>query len=281
MAKAKKKKQGKQYHRQGNTLPPRMPAGTIAELAKQSKEAGKPVTKSVMEVAEETGVKQRLGYLLTTIYHIQSVQTLINGEVSNLMDNFGLNIKGLQAAMQAVEQAEDKFFETFSRIMVGCLDGTREDYWHDVDSLYGKIMRWEGLPAHWEIGQDQKLPKLTEQPEEEGKLLINGAYEQLKLDTTTLPPEAKGEPTVLYCVSKLDERNGTAEILKDNIKNKGLAAVTANRYAKANAGNIYVVYEKQTQMQEKVTLRPIKAAARPTQDSQPANENMVEIDITD
>lgn len=61
-------------------------------------------------VAQQAGVMQRLGYLTAAYLHIHSVQSLLFGEMQNIVEDWGLLIKGVQPVINSLLNSEDKFF---------------------------------------------------------------------------------------------------------------------------------------------------------------------------
>lgn len=61
-------------------------------------------------VAQQAGVMQRLGYLTAAFLHIHSVQSLLFGEMQNIVEDWGLLIKGVQPVINSLLNSEDKFF---------------------------------------------------------------------------------------------------------------------------------------------------------------------------
>jgi hypothetical protein len=230
------------------------------------------IKRSVLEEAARRGVDKRIGLLIAAAYHIHTIQSMLYGEASNLMEEFGLCIRDMKRAINGIMTADD----TFYGVMRGMLKGeTDSEFMHDVDSLFGKFMRWERLPMKWQPGDEQHLPQLSEEPQKEGTIVVEDGTESFRVGTVTM----KGERTEKtknpkYCVSRLNA-DETAEVVADNINGKGIACIKANRLAKSDPGNIYVIYEKREFEVEESIIRPIKAAAVTV-----GNEK-VEIDIED
>ena len=61
-------------------------------------------------VAQQAGVMKRLGYLTAAFLHIHSVQSLLFGEMQNIVEDWGLLIKGVQPVINSLLNSEDQFF---------------------------------------------------------------------------------------------------------------------------------------------------------------------------
>lgn len=242
----------------------------MQSLPDEVKQEWKPA--SVYEVAQMAKVDKRVGLLLSAYYHIHSVQGLLTGEICNWLDGFNLWIKGVRPAMNDVERAEDRFFEAMGKIIDPTKGCTQDEYRTDCDRLYEKLMHWEGIPKHWKPGEPLHLERPSMRPRKEGTIVVDSGHEELVVGTVTLPPEVK-ETRTAYCVSRLNN-DETANVVKSDIKNKGLAAAAANRLAKKDPGHMYVIYEQTIETQEVATLRPIKAAQTPSDGGE-----LVEVDI--
>ena len=259
----------------GQSQQPALPAKAkefMQSLPDEVKQNWKPT--SVFEVAKMAGVDKRIGLLISAYYHIHNVQQMLTGEICNWLDGFNLWIKGVRPAMNDLERSETKFFEAMRTIIDPTKGASYDEFRTDCDNLYAKLMHWEGIPKHWEPGEPLKLKHPSERPKKEGTLVVDSGHEELVVGTVTLPPEVK-ETRTAYCVSKLNN-DETADIVKADIKNKGLAAATANRLARKDPGKMYIIYEQTIETQEVATLHPVKAAqiARST-------EELVEIDVKD
>ncbi len=277
MSKNKKKKTGKQSHMSQKAiirhqlitsgmmqqpqlaLPPKAKE-FMQNLPQEVKDNWKPAT--VLEVAQMAEVDKRIGLLLGAYSHIHGVQNILIGEITNWLDGFGLWLKGVRPAMNDVERAEDNFEKAWRTIVKGNQDGTYDDYRRDIDSLHEKLMRWEGVPKFWKIGDPLKLKKPSERPKEEGTIIMDDGHEEKKVGTVQLEPEIKDSRTA-YCVSRLNE-DGTADIMKADIKTKGAATAAANRMAKNDPGRMYVAYEQIIQTQEVHTIIPYRGCQVPT-----------------
>lgn len=174
--------------------------------------------------------------------------------------------------MNDLEKADDRFFEAMRSIVDPTKGATHEDYLRDVDSLWSKIMHWEAIPQYWKIGEPLRIPRPSERPKKDGTIIADDGHEEKVVGTVTLPPEVK-ETKHAYCISRLND-NQTADIVKADIKNKGLATAAANRMAKKDPGHMYVIYEQTIETQEVATLVPIKATQKPT-----CGEELVEVGI--
>ena len=267
MSKGKKNKKRYQPARHQQLVQPQqatlaLPAKAkeyLQSLPDEIKQSWKPT--SLLEVAQMAEVDKRIGLLLSAYYHIHAVQGFLTGEISNWLDGFGLWIKGVRPAMNDVERAEDRFYEAMRTIIDPNKGATHKDYLRDVDSLFEKLMHWEGIPKNWQIGDPLHVKKPSERPKEDGKLVVDDGREEKVVGTVTLEPEVK-EIRHAYCISRLNE-DETADIVKADIKNFGLAAAAANRLAKKDAGRMYVVYEQTIQTQEVATIKPVKGTQMP------------------
>lgn len=290
---SKKKKHQKQSHMSGKAIirhqlitsgrliadgmiqPPQLALPAKAKefmqnLPQEVKDNWKPAT--ILEVAQMAKVNDRIGLLLTVYYHIHTIQGLLAGEITNWLDGFGLWIKGVRPAMNDVEKADDRFFDAMRTIIDPNKGATHEDYLRDVDSLWEKIMHWEGIPKYWKVGEPLRTKRPSEKPQKEGTIIADDGHEEKVVGTVTLPPEVK-ETRKAFCISKLND-NETADIVKADIKNKGLAAAAANRLAKKDPSHMYVIYEQTIETLEVAKLRPIKAAQRPSDGGE-----LIEVDI--
>lgn len=70
-------------------------------------------------VAQQAGVMQRLGYLTAAFLHIHSVQSLLFGEMQNIVEDWGLLIKGMAAikARNLAKKNPDKMYVLFEQRM--------------------------------------------------------------------------------------------------------------------------------------------------------------------
>lgn len=76
-------------------------------------------------VAQHAGVVQRLGYLTATFYHLHSVESLIFGEMQNIVEDWGLLIKGVQPTINSLQQSESKFFKVMHDLVNTQSQGSR------------------------------------------------------------------------------------------------------------------------------------------------------------
>ena len=235
----------------------------LQNLPDEVKKDWKPT--SLLEVAQMAKVDKRVGLLLSAYYHIHTVQGLLVGEISNWLDGFNLWIKGVRPAMNDVERADDKFYAAMRTIIDPNKGGTHQEYLRDCDSLYEKVMHWEGIPKYWQIGDPLHTKRPSERPKEDGRLVVDDGHEEKVVGTVTLPPEVK-ETRNAYCISRLND-DETADIVKADIKNKGLAAAAANRMAKKEPGKMFIVYEQTIETQEVATIKPIKGTQMPVNGS--------------
>ncbi len=250
-------------------LPPKAKEYMLS-LSEEERANWKPST--LIEIANKAEVTQRIGSLITVFYHIHSIQSLLAGEISNWLDGFNLWIKGVRPAMNDVERADDRFYEAMKTIIDPNKNRTHEDYMHDVDTLHEKVMHWEGIPKHWEIGDPVKRKPISEREIEEGSIVVDSGHEEMLVSTVTLPAETIDEKSA-FSVSRLNA-DETADIIKSGYKTEAAATRAANKYAKDDPGHMYVIYQHTIRTQEVATLRPIKAAQRPTH-----GDEVVKIDL--
>ena len=222
-------------------------------------------------VAQHAGVVQRLGYLTATFYHLHSVQSLLFGEMQNIVEDWGLLIKGVQPVINSLQQSEDKFFKVMHDLVNSQSQGIKETYLQDVDALFDRITRWEGIPKTWKPGDEQKL---------EGRSMMDDIISSLKSGTLKLKeqdmePEPISEASTLYAIAEMNE-DETSTIVKQDIAKKGLAVIHANKLARKNINKMYVLFEQRQQAQKTCHMTPIKAVQMPAGDK----AELVEINIT-
>ena len=222
-------------------------------------------------VAQHAGVVQRLGYLTATFSHLHSVQSLIFGEMQNIVEDWGLLIKGVQPVINSLQISEDKFFKVMHDLVNTQSQGIKETYTQDVDALYDRITRWEGIPKTWKPGEPQKLEGRGRMDDIIGSLK-NGT---LKLKEQDMEPEPIAEASTLYAIAEMNE-DETSTIIKQDIAKKGLAAIQANKLARKNTNKMYVLFEQRQQAQKTCHMTPIKAVQMPAGDK----AELVEINIT-
>ena len=220
-------------------------------------------------VAQHAGVVQRLGYLTATFYHLHSVESLIFGEMQNIVEDWGLLIKGVQPTINSLQQSESKFFKVMHDLVNTQSQGIKETYTQDVDALYDRITRWEGIPKVWKPGDEQKL---------EGKAIMEDIIGSLKkgvlrIQEQFMEPEPKGEARTLYAIAEMGE-DETSKIIKQDIAKKGIAAIQANKLARKNTDKMFILYEQVMQVQETCHMTPFKAVQKPAD-----QDELVEIDI--
>lgn len=87
-------------------------------------------------VAQQAGVMQRLGYLTAAFLHIHSVQSLLFGEMQNIVEDWGLLIKGVQPVINSLLNSEDKFFNVMHDLVKNQSTGIKETY-----TQRGRIVR--------------------------------------------------------------------------------------------------------------------------------------------
>lgn len=279
MGKSRKhNKWNNQPRKQGNPLA--IPQPLTAPVAvreyyktRMSEEEQKRIT-TTLGVAEHAGVDKRIGYLLGTFYHIHGVQSLIWAEMSNLIDKWGLLIKGVQSTINSLQLSEDNFF----KVMRGILKkdtawNNSTSYAEDVDALFDRVTRWEGLPKQWKPGDGQRL---------EGRARIDDTVASLKsgilkLKEQDLEPEPKEDSKIQYAIAEMNE-DETSTIIKQDITKKGLATIQANSLAKKNPNKLYIIFEQRTQVVETCRMTPLKAIQkRADQDHQGEDTTIIEI----
>ena len=223
-----------------------------------------------MAVAQHAGVVQRLGYLTATFYHLHSVRNLIFGEMQNIVEDWGLLIKGVQPVINSLQQSEDKFFKVMHDLVETQSKGIKETYLQDVDALFDRIYRWEGIPKAWKPGDDQKLEGRARMDDIIGSLKEG----TLKLKEQDMEPEPIAEASTLYAIAEMNEGE-TSTIVKQDIAKKGLAAIQANKLARKNINKMYILFEQRQQAQMTCHMTPFKAVQMPAGDK----AELVEIDI--
>lgn len=222
-------------------------------------------------VAQQAGVMQRLGYLTAAFLHIHSVQSLLFGEMQNIVEDWGLLIKGVQPVINSLLNSEDKFFNVMYDLVQNQSQGIKETYTQDVDALYDRITRWEGIPKTWKPGDDQKLEGRSRMDDIIGSLKSG----TLKLKEQDMEPEPISEASTLYAIAEMNE-DETSTIVKQDIAKKGLAVIQANKLARKNINKMYVLFEQRQQAQKTCHMTPIKAVQMPAGDK----AELVEINIT-
>ena len=216
-----------------------------------------------MDIAIKAGAADRISELLSFFFVIHGTQSMLTAEIETLMDDFGLWIKGIRPAMNHVLQSEDEFFNTMHR----CLDegddpeGAHQQYMRDFDSFYDKAMHWMRIPKQWKPGEPTRLPDTTEKDArkaaKQGKLIVDTGWEEMKIGTTTIPPETEHAWTN-YSISKL-YRDETGEIVKAKIKTLTGAKRIAMKLSRENPKDTYVIYETHNEKQATATFIPVMA----------------------
>lgn len=220
-------------------------------------------------VAQHAGIVRRLGYITATFYHLHSVQSLLFAEMENIIEKWGLYMKGVQPAINSLQKSEDTFFNVMHDLVQNHSEGIEETYTQDVDALYDRITRWEGIPKVWKPGDEQKL---------EGKAIMEDIIGSLKkgvlrIQEQFMEPEPKEEARTLYAIAEMGE-DETSKIIKQDIAKKGLAAIQANKLARKNTDKMFILYEQVMQVQETCHMTPFKAVQKPAD-----QDELVEIDI--
>ncbi len=237
------------------------------ELTKEEQQ----IFNTPIAVAQHAGVVQRLGYLTATFYHLHSVESLIFGEMQNIVEDWGLLIKGVQPVVNSLQISEEKFFKVMYDLVQNQSQGIKETYTQDVDALYDRITRWEGIPKTWKPGDDQKLEGRSRMDDIIGSLKSG----TLKLKEQDMEPEPISEASTLYAIAEMNE-DETSTIVKQDIAKKGLAVIQANKLARKNINKMYVLFEQRQQAQKTCHMTPIKAVQMPAGDK----AELVEINIT-
>ncbi len=225
---------------------------------------------SPMAVIQHAGVSERLGSILAAFYRLHSVQSLLFAEVQNIVEDWGLFVKGVQPAINSLLQSEDKFYDVMRKLVNTDRDGARENYAHDVDALFDRITRWEGIPKTWEPGDSLRL---------DGGGRISDVVRSVRGGTLNLKeqdmePEPLAEATVMYAIAEMDEQEEST-IIRQDIARKGTAASMMNRLARKNRDKMYVLFEQREQKQTACHMTPLKVAQMPPGDE----AELVEIDI--
>lgn len=223
-----------------------------------------------MAVVQHAGVSERLGSLLAAFYRLHSVQSLLFGEVQNIVEDWGLLLKGVQPAINGLLQSEDKFFDVMRKLVNTDRDGARENYTHDVDALFDRITRWEGIPKTWEPGDSPMLDGSGRI----GDVVRSVRGGTLNLREQDMEPEPLEEATVMYAIAEMNEQEEST-IIRQDIARKGLAAAQMNRLARKNRDRMYVLFEQREQKQTACHMTPVKVAQMPPGDE----AELVEIDI--
>ena len=220
-------------------------------------------------VAQHAGIVKRLGYITTTFYHLHSVQSLLFAEMENIIEKWGLYMKGVQPAINSLQKSEDSFFKVMHDLVQNHSEGIAETYTQDVDALYDRITRWEGIPKAWKPGDEQKLEGKGRMEDIIGSLKSG----TLKLKEQDMDPDPIAEASTLYAIAEMNE-DETSTIIKQDITKKGLAAIQANKLAKKNPAKMYVLFEQRMQAQMTCHMTPFKAVQKPAD-----QDELVEIDI--
>ena len=198
-----------------------------------------------LAVARHSGADKRVGYLLSAYHHITSIQALLQADIEILLDNWSLYLKGIRPALTSVQQSNDKFF-TAMRGLFGSNDEEakkRDDYYRrDVDSLFAKFMRWEGLPQTWRPGQSQRTENVKAgEDEKEETLIIENDYEWAKVCAINTPDP--NTPNECFCVAKMND-NETVSMSEKPYKTISAARAAATIKAKAEQGETFIIYKR-------------------------------------
>lgn len=215
-------------------------------------------------LAQQAGVMQRLGYLTAAFLHIHSVQSLLFGEMQNIVEDWGLLIKGVQPVINSLLNSEDKFFNVMHDLVKNQSTGIKETYTQDVDALFDRITRWEGIPKVWKPGDEQKLEGRARMDD------IIGSLKQGVLKLKEQDMEPKEEARIFYAIAEMNE-DETSTIIEQDIANKGMAAIKARNLAKKNPDKMYVLFEQRMQVQETCHMTPFKAVQKPADQDEVVN----------
>lgn len=217
-------------------------------------------------VAQHAGIVRRLGFITATFYHLHSVQSLLFAEMENIIEKWGLYMKGVQPAINSLQKSEDSFFNVMHDLVQNHSEGIEETYTQDVDALFDRITRWEGIPKVWKPGDEQKLEGRARMDD------IIGSLKQgvLKLKEQDMEPEPKEEARIFYAIAEMNE-DETSTIIEQDIANKGMAAIKARNLAKKNPDKMYVLFEQRMQVQETCHMTPFKAVQKPADQDEVVN----------
>lgn len=209
-----------------------------------------------LDVAESAGANMRISYLLGAYYHIHSIQSLLQADIEIMLDNWGLWLKGVRPAMTFIQQADAKFIRTMRDIMnVGKTEEQRKEnddfYSRDVDSLYKKFFRWEGIPVEWKPkgAQRTNFAKAGEDKEKDETLLMETKYEWCRIGAIDVPAvhkDYRSDLPVVYTVGKmLDDE--TVQMGEKPYRTLAAARGVASKFAASEKGNVFIIYERTNQ----------------------------------
>lgn len=175
-------------------------------------------------------------------------------------------IKGVQPVINSLLNSEDKFFNVMHDLVKNQSTGIKETYTQDVDALFDRITRWEGIPKVWKPGDEQKLEGRARMDD------IIGSLKQgvLKLKEQDMEPEPKEEARIFYAIAEMNE-DETSTIIEQDIANKGMAAIKARNLAKKNPDKMYILFEQRMQVQETCHMTPFKAVQKPADQDEVVN----------
>ena len=195
-----------------------------------------------LDIARHSGADKRIGYLLSAFYHIHSIQQFLTADIQILLDRWGLWLKGVQPAITSIEQADDKF-QRAMRELVGDND---KYYAMDVDSLFTKFMRWEGIPTTWAPGQPVRIDKVETNGEDE-TLVIENEIEYNRI--TPIDTEAE-KPHKVWRVARMNN-DETVLMGKKCYFKLSTARAIATKCAQSNPGDFYIIYEQRDRLRYK------------------------------
>lgn len=203
-----------------------------------------------LAVARHSGADKRVGYLLSAYHHITSIQALLQADIEILLDDWNLYLKGIRPALTSVQQCNDKFFTAMRCLFSKDEEEAkkRDDYYRrDVDSLFAKFMRWEGLPVTWKPGQEQRtnMIKAGEEAKEE-TIIIENPYEWVKIgaiDVEAIPNDYRSNIHEVYDVGKMMD-NESVEMSRKPCRSLSAARGVATKCAKAERGKTFIIYKR-------------------------------------
>lgn len=159
----------------------------------------------------------------------------------------------MQPVINSLLNSEDKFFNVMHDLVKNQSTGIKETYTQDVDALFDRITRWEGIPKVWKPGEEQKLEGRARMDD------IIGSLKQgvLKLKEQDMDPEPKEEARIFYAIAEMNE-DETSTIIEQDI-------------AKKNPDKMYILFEQRMQVQETCHMTPFKAVQKPADQDEVVN----------
>ena len=195
------------------------------------------------DIAQHARADLRIGYLLTAYFHIHSIQQLLTADIEIMLDRWGLWLKGVRPAMTSIEQSDEKFARAMREIC-----NPDKYYAMDVDSLYQKFMRWEGLQTTWAPGQPVRIESVEKNGDDE-TLVVENEIESCRITAVDVDAE---KPHKCWRVARMND-DETVLLGKNLYFTLPAARGVATKLAKTNPGEIYVVYEQR----DRLRLRPV------------------------